>query len=124
MPPAFYESLFEIYRTTPVSSGCVDLRPGANAVVGLVRQLLGNGCRAVVGSPWPLEWFVGAFWLPPFLDALDRGAAVLDACFEANDVVRRSLEHEPRRWLAMSVYGDPYTTVPARGQTFRGPAGE
>ncbi len=106
------------------SGGRVDLRPGANAVVGLVRQLLGNGCRAVVAPPWPLEMLVPPWWLPTFLDAMDRGAAVLDACFEANEVARRRLEQEPRRWLAMSVYGDPYTTVPARGQIFHGPVGE
>jgi hypothetical protein len=93
------------------SGGRVDLRPGANAVVGLVRQLLANGCSAVIAPPWPLETLVPPKWLPPFLAAMDRGDAVLDACFEANDVVRRTLEHEPRRWLAMTVYGDPYTTT-------------
>lgn len=107
------------------SGGRVDLRPGANAVVGLVRQLLANGCSAVVAPPWPLETLVPPEWLPPFLDAMDRGEAVLDACFEANDVVRRTLEQEPRRWLAMSVYGDPYTTVPAwTGLTLHEPPGE
>ncbi len=93
------------------SAGRVDVRPGANAVVGLVRKLLGNGCNAVVAPPWPLETLVPPRWLPPFLDALDRGRNVLDACFEANELVRSELDHEPRRWLAMSVYGDPYTTV-------------
>lgn len=98
------------------SGGRVDVRPGANAVVGLVRQLLANGCSAVVAPPWPLETLVPPKWLPPFLAAMDRGDAVLDACFQANDAVRRTLEHEPRRWLAMTVYGDPYTTIPARGE--------
>jgi hypothetical protein len=89
------------------SGGRVDRHPEANAVVGLVRQLLDEGCRVVVAPPWPLHVRVPARWLPTFLDRWSAGAPVIDACYDANMAVRDALGNDPGACLALTVYGDP-----------------
>ena len=89
------------------SGGRLDPQPGASAVIGLVAQLLDEGCRAVIAPPWPLEAMVPPYWLPAFLEAWADGAAVIDACFAANGKVRAELGDNPGQCLAMTVYGDP-----------------
>ena len=89
------------------SGGRLDEHPGANMTVGLVREILAQGCRAVIASPWPIFADVTVHWLPAFLQQWQSGAAVIDACFEANSAVRMKSGFDPRRYLAMTVYGDP-----------------
>ena len=97
------------------SGGRVDKHPAASATVGMVRRLLGNGCRAVVAPPWPLNTAVPPRWLPTFLDRWAGGAAVVDACFEANAAVRARCGYLPVDDLAMAVYGDPLAARPSPG---------
>ena len=52
---------------------------------------------------------VPPFWLPVFLSHWNAGAAVIDATYEANRAVARSLSEDPAMSLAMTVYGDPET---------------
>jgi hypothetical protein len=87
------------------SSGRIDKHPGASTTVGFVKQLLNQGCSAVVAPPWPLDANVPPHWLPAFLDAWDSGETVIDACFIANQVVRTKLADDPAKFLAMTVYG-------------------
>ncbi|MDF1552485.1 MAG: hypothetical protein P1P84_05450 [Deferrisomatales bacterium] len=89
------------------SGGRIDKHPGASTTVGLAKQLLHRGCRAVVAPPWPLSTSVPPHWLPVFLDRWMLGAAIIDACFEANAAVRESFGASPDDDLAMAVYGDP-----------------
>jgi hypothetical protein len=49
------------------SGGRIDSYPGANTTVGLAKQLLNNGCRAVVAPAWPLSVQVPSKSLPAFL---------------------------------------------------------
>lgn len=96
------------------SGGRVDRRPGASAMLGLAKELLDRGCRAVVAPPWPLEALVPPLWLPTFLQVWSAGHPVIDAVFEANMAVRQSGGAEPARYLAMNVYGDPLTAAVRR----------
>lgn len=89
------------------SGGRLDQHPGASTTVGLAKRLLDNGCRAVVAPPWPLQTNVPPRWLPAFLRSWSSGAPVIDACFDANVVVRAELGDDPATDLAMAVYGDP-----------------
>jgi hypothetical protein len=87
-----------------VCSGArMDLEPGAQAGLGLARQLLDRGCSAVIGSPWSLGGDVPAMWLPAFLEAWNQGMPVIDANAYANEAIRglASARH------ALHVYGDP-----------------
>jgi hypothetical protein len=92
------------------SGGRLDKHPEANAVVGLVKQLLDDGCRAVIAPPWPLAVNVPPHWLPTFLDAWHSGEPVIDACFQANAAVQAALGPDPAACLAMTVYGDPLSS--------------
>jgi hypothetical protein len=89
------------------SGGRLDTHPLANTTLGLARQILGRGCRTVIGSPWPLDARVAAHWLPTFLRAWESGDSIIDANFKANSHVRHAFSPEPRDYLAMNVYGDP-----------------
>lgn len=93
------------------SGGRLDKHPGANTTVGLVKQLLDRGCRAIVAPPWPLDTSIPPLWLPAFLDSWADGAPVIDACFEANQAVRAARGQRPVDDLAMTVFGDPLVTV-------------
>lgn len=89
------------------SGGRIDKHPGSSAVLGMAKRLLARGCRAVVAPTWPLEVSVPGVWLPGFLAERERGAPVIDACFAANTAARAEFGWNPRRALAMTVYGDP-----------------
>lgn len=95
------------------SGGRIDKHPSASTTVGLAKQLLAGGCRAVVAPPWPLDTSVPPIWLPPFLEAWAAGSPVVDACFEANAAVRTARGPTPSADLAMTVYGDPLMRRPA-----------
>ena len=97
------------------SGGRLDKHPGASTTVGLVKKLLDSGCSAVVAPPWPLNVSVPPHWLPNFLTSWTAGQCVIDACFEANQAVRRSLGEDPSKYLAMSVYGNPLARKPRSG---------
>jgi hypothetical protein len=92
------------------SGGRLDPHPLANTTIGLARQILGNGCAAVIASPWPLDSRLPSYWLPAFLKAWDTGLPIIDAAFEANVHVRDRFSSEFRDCLAMTVYGDPLRT--------------
>ncbi|HEX8211778.1 MAG TPA: CHAT domain-containing protein [Longimicrobium sp.] len=92
------------------SGGRLDHDPTASAVLGLAKRLLARGCRAVVAAPWPLEVVLPHQWLPTFLREWDKGVPVIDACYAANTAVRISSQEDPKRYLAMTVYGDPLIT--------------
>ncbi|MBR7782341.1 CHAT domain-containing protein [Undibacterium luofuense] len=88
------------------SGGRIDKNPWDNSTISLPKQLLNNGCRAVIASPWPLNVMVTYNWLAPFLREWEAGATVLDATKKANDMVAQRLGDVPQYSLAMRVYGD------------------
>lgn len=88
------------------SGGRIDKHPWGNRTVGLPRQLLDKGARAVIASPWPLDLKVTYTWLEPFMNAWNAGVTVLQATKVANEVVAERLGDNPQYSLAMSVYGD------------------
>ena len=92
------------------SGGRVDSHSMSNTTVGLVKYALEAGCKCVVASPWPLDSRVPSYWLPAFLSAWEKGQAVVDAAFEANQAVKSRFSAEQRDYLAMSVYGDGVRT--------------
>lgn len=92
------------------SGGRIDKHPWGNRTVGLPRQLLDKGVRAVIASPWPLDVKVTYTWLEPFMHAWNAGLTVLQATKDANEVVATRLGDSPQYSLAMSVYGDVLMT--------------
>jgi hypothetical protein len=97
------------------SAGRFDKHPMAHTTVGLTKQLLDQGCSAVIASPWPLHASVPAYWLPAFLNAWTSGLPVIDANFMANKAVERAMGDFPAHCLAMSVFGNPLQEKGQRG---------
>ncbi|MEC5205500.1 hypothetical protein QF022_000456 [Vogesella perlucida] len=94
------------------SGGRIDKNPWDNSTTSLPKQLLNNGSRAVIASPWPLDVMVTYNWLEPFMREWEAGNTVLDATKKANDVVAKHLGEIPQYYLAMRVYGDVLLTKP------------
>ncbi|MBX9596013.1 MAG: CHAT domain-containing protein [Roseomonas sp.] len=97
------------------SGGRADPHPSAHTVVGLAKQLIDQGCSAVVGSPWPLDPRVSVRWLPEFLSRWSAGERLIHAVHEANLCVAKGFPHDPARSLAMTLYGDPFLTTTSKG---------
>jgi len=98
------------------SGGRIDKSPWDNSTTSLPKQLLNNGSRVVIASPWPLSVIVTYNWLEPFLREWEAGATVLDATKIANDEVANRLGDVPQYFLAMRVYGDVLLTKPTVGK--------
>lgn len=92
------------------SGGRADKMPDAVTTIGLAKELLNQGCTAVLASPWPLDSRVTYHWLPAFLDAWTNGSTLAEANFQANRAVAKGLGSEPAKCLAMTLYGDPLRT--------------
>lgn len=92
------------------SGGRLDKHPWDNRTVGLPKQLLDKGCRAVISTPWPLDVKVTYQWLDPFLREWEAGSTILQATKKANEAVAQALGDAPQYSLAMSVYGDVLLT--------------
>lgn len=92
------------------SGGRTDKVPDAVTTIGLAKELLNQGCTAVLASPWPLDSRVTYHWLPAFLEAWTRGGTLAEANFHANKAVAKGLGGEPAKCLAMTLYGDPLRT--------------
>lgn len=89
------------------SGGRQDEHPNASTTVGLPKQLLDRGSRAVIASPWPLDSRVPSHWLPAFLAEWDAGGTLIDANAAGNRAVGTQMGGEPRDALAMTLYGNP-----------------
>lgn len=89
------------------SGGRVDSHPQGETTVGLVKEILNEGCLTVVAPPWPLDVKVPPVWLPAFLERWSNGDTVIDAAFSANSQVAESFGGSLVDCLAMNVFGDP-----------------
>lgn len=88
------------------SGGRIDKNPWSNSTTSLSKQLLNNGCRTVIASPWPLDVMVTYNWLEAFLHQWENGITALDATKMANDYIAGIFGEVPQYSLAMRVYGD------------------
>jgi hypothetical protein len=89
------------------SGGRLDSHPISETAIGLVSQLMDQGCGTVIASPWPLDTRVPSHWLPAFLEEWEAGKSVIEATFSANEYVSRQMGDSPTIALAMNVFGDP-----------------
>jgi CHAT domain len=89
------------------SGGRIDAHPIGETTVGLVKELLNEGCSTVIASPWPLNVSVPPNWLPVFMREWVAGKTPIEATFLANKHVAKSLGESPVDYLAMNVFGDP-----------------
>lgn len=90
------------------SGGRIDPHPETGMVVSLANRILARGNGAVIAPAWPIPFFMAQPWLDGFLTGWRQGKPVLDACHEANKHVATMSSYDPKRSLAMSVYGDPF----------------
>ncbi|QGU87932.1 CHAT domain-containing protein [Erwinia sorbitola] len=88
------------------SSGRFDNHPEAATTIGLAKELLDNGCAAVISSPWPLDPMLTMRWLPLFMEQWMGGATVSDAVFETNKTLTSHYSYDYSKCIALSVFGD------------------
>lgn len=92
------------------SGGRLDRDLGARRAIGLPHLLLGDGCRVVAASPWPIDAAMAGRWAGLFLEALDLGFEVGEAAHYAN-LELRDRTTRVTDFLAMHIYGNPFVTV-------------
>jgi hypothetical protein len=90
------------------SGGRIDADPETGMVVGLSKQILARGCSAVIAPAWPIPFTMARPWLDGFLPAWRAGAMLLDAFHAGNLAVAKATSWDPKRTLAMTLYGDPF----------------
>ncbi|MDF8359005.1 hypothetical protein [Ensifer adhaerens] len=90
------------------SGGRVDPHPETGMAIGLAKQILARGCSSVIAPAWPIPFFMARPWLEGFLRAWRKGELLLDAYHAANLSVAKSSSWDPKRTLAMTLYGDPF----------------
>lgn len=95
------------------SGGRLDDSPFDARPVGMPLEILDNGCRTVIASPYPLDVRIPVSWLPAFLDNFLSGKNVTESCFLANQEVSKEFGHNPVCGLAMNVFGDPLLKIPS-----------
>jgi hypothetical protein len=89
-------------------------RTSIGITLGLPKQIIDRGCFAVVASPWLLDARVPSHWLPTFLERWTQIITLIDANFQANQVVDRRFAQDPARGLAMTVFGNPLLSLKRR----------
>ena len=93
------------------SGGRLDREMFSHDAMGLPNELLRRGCRAVIGSPWPLDVRVANRWAQYFVERWDTGVTLAEAVFQANQKVRQRDPGESH-FLAMHVFGNPLERAP------------
>ena len=99
------------------SGGRIDPHPETGMALGLAKQILARGCSAVIAPAWPVPFFIARPWLDGFLREWRKGTVLLDAFHAANLAVAKNSSWDPKRTLAMSLYGDPFLKVDRENHT-------
>ncbi|MBB3965757.1 CHAT domain-containing protein [Rhizobium metallidurans] len=102
------------------SGGRVDPDPESGAGIGLARRLLARGTQAVIAPPWPVPVFIARPWLRAFLPPFRSGCSLIDCCYLANQVVGEATSYDPSRYLAMTLYGNPFISTGPGSATLGG----
>jgi CHAT domain len=93
------------------SGGRLDRDRLSFGAVGLPYELLHRGCRAVVGSPWPLDVGMANRWAQHFVERWVTGVTLVEAVHDANEKLRQFRPDESH-FLAMHVIGNPLERIP------------
>lgn len=92
------------------SGGRHDRHPESGGLVGISHRLLDLGLEAVVAPSWPIPFNVARPWLLAFLEAWSGRAQAVDACDAENRAVAKATSYDLRRFLAMTLHGNPFIT--------------
>ncbi|WP_233972392.1 tetratricopeptide repeat protein [Pectobacterium versatile] len=88
------------------NSGRFDHHPDAVTTVGLTKQLIDEGCEAVVSSPWPLDAIMTLKWLPFFMDKWMNGDTLSESVFYANSEIAKAYSYDSSNCLALTIFGN------------------
>lgn len=114
--PADFQKLVDALRGSRVavlfvcSGGRVDQHPESGGLVGIAHRLLDKGLDAVIAPSWPIPFTMARPWLNAFLKDWNGGSQIIDAYRAGNDAVAAATSHDLARSLAMTLYGNPFTT--------------
>ncbi len=88
----------------------LDQHPESGGLVGISHRLLDLGLEAVVAPSWSIPFNVAQPWLRAFLAAWSGSAQAVDACDAGNRAVAKATSYDLRRFLAMTLHGNPFIT--------------
>lgn len=88
------------------NSGRFDNHPDAVTTIGLTKQLIDEGCEAVVSSPWPLDAIMTLKWLPFFMEKWMNGNTLSESVFYANSEIAKAYSYDSSNCLALTIFGN------------------
>ena len=92
------------------NAGRSDTKVGTSETLGLASELLRHGVQCVIAPPWPFDASLLEYWIPSFIDALERGATVSQAMSTAAQKIKDVFYHRCA-WTQLHLYGDGNFTL-------------
>ncbi|SHM43404.1 hypothetical protein [Flavobacterium chilense] len=77
-----------------------------NNITSMVKRFIAQGYESVIAPYWALDVTIPRYWLPEFLESLDRGLTTSQAMFNANRKVYAQYP-TPAAWGCLHLYGNP-----------------
>lgn len=81
-----------------------------NNVASMVKKYIAMGYEAVIAPFWALDVTVPRYWLPEFLDSLEKGNDLAHAVHNANMKVYERYA-VPAAWACLHLYGNPNVKI-------------
>lgn len=87
-------------------SGSMNMEFFRNSITSMVKRFIAQGYEAVIAPFWALEVTVPGYWLPEFLESMNKGLTISRAVFNANKKVDERYP-TPAAWACLHLYGNP-----------------
>ncbi|QHS58388.1 hypothetical protein [Chitinophaga agri] len=91
-------------------SGSMDLEMFRNSITSLIKTFMSKGYGAIIAPVWALDVTIPRYWLPEFLECMDKGLTIDKAVFNANKRVYDRYPSPPA-WACLHLFGDPNIRV-------------
>ncbi|MBI2966214.1 MAG: hypothetical protein HYY40_00150 [Bacteroidetes bacterium] len=81
-----------------------------NNITSMVKRFIANGYDAVIAPFWALDVTIPKYWLPEFLDSINKGLPIELSVFNANKKVNE-VYPTPAAWACLHLYGNPHIKI-------------
>lgn len=78
-----------------------------NRIATMIRDYLKAGYEAIIAPFWALDISIPKYWLPQFLESIEKGKTVMDAVFDGNMKVKEVFP-TPKAYACLHAYGNPF----------------
>lgn len=91
-------------------SGSITHKEYEHVMHTMIKRYIRMGYKSVIAPMWSLATDIIPLWLPVLMERMAAGNYVIDATYEANMAVKRTL-YTPEAWACLHLFGNPYVRV-------------